>query len=216
MTVTAALLAVEAGNSLSVELEKDHLRQVLKRDRMSLTENERRIAEAAICSAILNFCDGHTRSARTGVKPCTIGLYAAVRAEVDVLACFSKLRERGWIVAYPKVLNVSGQMDMFAVESPRDLLPGQFGILEPDARALAVDPADLDILLVPGLGFTPTGWRLGYGGGFYDRYLSRTRPGLRTIGIAFGVQLRAALPVSEHDQRLDYLITEQGVVDCWK
>ncbi|GMA63336.1 5-formyltetrahydrofolate cyclo-ligase [Alicyclobacillus fastidiosus] len=201
---------------MSFEVEKDHLRQVLKRDRMSLTENERRIAQAAICSAILDFCDAYVHTVTPGAKRHTIGLYAAVRAEVDVLDCVSSLRERGWIVAYPKVLNASGQMDMFVVDSPVDLTPGQFGILEPSAHASVLEPADLDILLVPGLGFTLAGWRLGYGGGFYDRYLSRTRPELCTVGIAFRVQLRDALPISHHDQRLKYLITEQGVVDCWK
>ena len=85
---------------------------------MSLTENERRIAQAAICSAILDFCDAYVRAVTPGAKRHTIGLYAAVRAEVDVLDCVSSLRERGWIVAYPKVLNASGQMDMFVVDSP--------------------------------------------------------------------------------------------------
>lgn len=69
------------------------------------------------------------------------------------------------------------------------------------------DPATVDVVLVPGLAFTPTGDRLGQGGGWYDRFLSRRRPGTVTIGIGFREQLVDVLPSEPHDVRLDHIVT---------
>ncbi|WP_206922060.1 5-formyltetrahydrofolate cyclo-ligase [Alicyclobacillus suci] len=199
---------------LTVETEKEHLRQLLKRDRMSLTENERHRAQQAICASVLDFCAGYARSRQScDDQPLTIGLYAAVRGEVDVSACFAGLSALGWRIVYPRV-RALGVMEMFAVDQAHHLVPGAYGILEPPADALPVQKEQLDILLVPGLGFTQDGWRLGYGGGYYDRYLAGALA-VCTIGIGFQRQVRAALPVATHDRRLNYLITEEGVVNCW-
>ena len=72
------------------------------------------------------------------------------------------------------------------------------------------DPATVDVVIVPGLAFTVAGDRLGQGGGWYDRFLPRTRPGCTTIGVGFEPQLVESIPTEPHDVRLDVVITDAG------
>lgn len=88
---------------------------------------------------------------------------------------------------------------------------GRFGILEP-LDPTPANPLEMDLILVPGLAFDRVGNRLGYGGGYYDRFLPQCT-GLK-VGLAFEVQLMEAVPVERHDVPMDYLITERAVYDC--
>ena len=74
------------------------------------------------------------------------------------------------------------------------------------------DPRLVDVVIVPGLAFTKDGDRLGQGGGWYDRFLAGVRPDCITIGVAFGPQVVAALPVEPHDVRMDLVVTDDGRV----
>ncbi len=87
-------------------------------------------------------------------------------------------------------------------------------MLEPPSEYEEILPEALDLILVPGLAFDKSGYRLGYGGGFYDRILGRGL-GLK-IGICLRENLWESLPVEPHDERVDYIITEEGVVQCLK
>lgn len=71
-----------------------------------------------------------------------------------------------------------------------------------------VDPAWPDVVVVPGLAFTPAGDRLGQGGGWYDRFLPRLRPECVTVGVAFAEQIVDVLPVEAHDVRVDRVVTD--------
>ncbi len=87
------------------------------------------------------------------------------------------------------------------------LTAGPFGILEPQASALEIDPDDLDLVLCPGLAFSTSGNRLGQGGGYYDRYLPKATKA-RRIGIAFNLQLRDSIPSNPHDIAMHEIVTE--------
>jgi 5-formyltetrahydrofolate cyclo-ligase len=83
----------------------------------------------------------------------------------------------------------------------------------PEPTPMAPDPIDpvaVDVVVVPGLAFTPGGHRLGQGGGWYDRFLARTRPDCLTIGVGFGVQIVTALPVEAHDCEVMIVISDRG------
>jgi len=91
---------------------------------------------------------------------------------------------------------------------------GPHGLWEPDpARCRLAAPGELDLVLVPGLGFAPGGFRLGRGGGFYDRWLAGLPAATRTVGLAFACQLCPGLPVEPHDRLVDHILTEAGWVD---
>lgn len=73
------------------------------------------------------------------------------------------------------------------------------------------DPELVDVVIVPGIAFTASGDRLGQGGGWYDRFLTRIRPDCMTIGVGFEPQLVDSIPTEPHDRRLDLVVTDGGV-----
>lgn len=96
-----------------------------------------------------------------------------------------------------------------ATEALTELRPGRMGIQEPDPdRSPAIDPAEVDVVLVPGLGFTMDGWRLGHGGGYYDRFLAGLGTSTETLAACFSCQLVAhdEMPVEAHDIRIGRVV----------
>lgn len=90
------------------------------------------------------------------------------------------------------------------------------GTIAPSPDPDAVDPIDpesVDVVVVPGLAFTADGRRLGQGGGWYDRFLARTRSDCSSVGVAFDVQIVDDLPTEPHDVPVDLVVTESGRVD---
>jgi len=138
--------------------------------------------------------------------------YSAFRQEMDPLPLMRALAARGCRLALP-VLSDGGaglEMRFHAFDLGDALREGPFGIRQPDADAPEVLP---DIVLVPLLAFDRKGHRLGYGGGFYDRglhFLKSQKP-FKAWGIAYAAQEVHPLPVEPHDQRLDAVLTENGM-----
>lgn len=100
---------------------------------------------------------------------------------------------------------------------PGDLTSGTWGILEPKSdRVRPVEPGEIEFVVVPGVSFDPKGNRLGYGGGFYDRFLPRTKPGATFAALAFELQIRDDVYPEEHDHPVHYVITEDRIMDCRK
>jgi len=92
-----------------------------------------------------------------------------------------------------------------------DTRPGRAGIREPTESCRAIDPASLEIVLVPGVAFDATGARLGRGGGFYDRFLAGLPPTVATIGVCFETQLVPRVPTETHDHRVGIILTARGL-----
>jgi len=98
---------------------------------------------------------------------------------------------------------------------PGDLAEGTWGILEPKPdRVRPVEPVEIDFVIVPGVAFDIKGNRLGYGGGFYDRFLRQTRPDTVFAALAFELQIRENVYPEEHDYPVHYVITEERVIKC--
>jgi 5-formyltetrahydrofolate cyclo-ligase len=134
--------------------------------------------------------------------------YLAFRNEPDLSALFDLLPEARWIV--PRI--AEGRRLALHPYDPGRLVRHRFGMLEPAAGLPVVDPAALDVALVPGVAFDQRGGRLGFGGGYYDRFLPTT-PALR-VGIAFDQCLAEELPCVEYDQRMDWLATPSQMIHC--
>lgn len=142
----------------------------------------------------------------------TLGLYSAIRHEVATdRVCAIALR-RAKQLHYPRV--VGDDLHFCQIAAADELHPGSFGVSEPVAGAACIAMEDLDLLVVPGVAFDAYGHRLGYGKGFYDRYLATRPSSLVTVGFAFEFQLFERLPVEVHDQPLDYIVTESRVIPC--
>lgn len=107
----------------------------------------------------------------------------------------------------PKVTD--GEMDFYLVESEKELVRGTFGILEPSGEGIKA-PGEDGLVIVPGIAFDRNHNRIGYGKGFYDRYLN-AHPHLVKLGIAFDIQLVDRIPAEECDCRMDMVVTEKIV-----
>lgn len=141
-------------------------------------------------------------------EPGTVAIFGGLRSEPDLVSTFLPwLRQRGWRVVF---FTVSGtELLPVEVRDEHDLKRGPLGVWEPVGSEI-LPLAALDVILVPGLAFAQSnGARLGRGGGFYDRLLSRPEVRARRIGIVFQMQLLPDIPCEEHDVRVPDIVTER-------
>ena len=94
------------------------------------------------------------------------------------------------------------------------LIPGVFDILVPPGENLLTSVAPTDLVLIPGVGFDRAGHRLGRGRGYYDRALRGVLAGALRVGLAHECQVVSHIPVDEHDERVDYIVTEERLIEC--
>jgi 5-formyltetrahydrofolate cyclo-ligase len=142
----------------------------------------------------------------------TVMLYASFRSEVETAALFAWASKAGKTVCAPRIL-APGLMAAYLIAEPAgDLVPGAWGIPEPRTGLEEVPPRRMDVVVVPGAAFDAAGRRCGYGGGFYDAYLARTRPGIPRVALAFEAQLVDELPCEAHDLPVTAIVTEDRVV----
>lgn len=135
------------------------------------------------------------------------------RTEIDVLPLLALLASTGCTTALPVVMG-KGQPLVFRAWMPgAETVPGVWNIPMPPETAAEVLP---DTLLVPLLAFDRAGFRLGYGGGFYDRTLDRLRAlkPITAVGVAFAAQEVGVVPRGAHDQHLDWIMTETETIRC--
>ena len=147
----------------------------------------------------------------------TVMFYASFRSEVETATAIARCLAAGILVALPLSVPERRQLLPYLVDNPaRDLRPGYCGIPEPDpARTRIVRPAQIEAVVVPGSVFDLRGGRLGYGGGYYDRFLAMEAPAALRIGLALELQLTPGnLPLAPHDQFMHYLVTEDRVIPC--
>jgi 5-formyltetrahydrofolate cyclo-ligase len=145
-------------------------------------------------------------------------VYIAMPGEVETMPIVTRAYREARQVAIPRI--EGADITFYRYEGhTRELVPNQFGILEPDPLWIPVDPLALDqgplLVLCPGLGFDRSLRRIGRGKGYYDRFLARLRTGRlasRAVGLAFGEQLEPEIPVCPHDQLLDGLITDRELL----
>lgn len=135
--------------------------------------------------------------------------YLPIRDEIDPRPAMQALHAAGHLVCVPLVTGRAQPLAFCAWSPGVALTRGPFGVDFPEGTA----PVVPDLLLVPLLAFDAAGYRLGYGGGYYDRTLARLRARgpVRAIGLAYAGQEVARVPVEPTDARLDAVVTEQGV-----
>ena len=140
-------------------------------------------------------------------------LYVNFRSEVETFALFAFFRQHNILTSAPLTLVKDHRLTACLITDPaQDLQPGYCRIPEPDPhRTTLVDPAEIDVVLVPGSVFDMHGGRLGYGGGYYDRFLAQDAPQALRVGLAFAMQVVDRVPVLDHDVKLHYLVTEKEI-----
>lgn len=180
-------------------MSKQALRDAADAARRSLTDDQRRRASAEAVTRLAGLPE------LSGAR--TVLLYAATDTELDPTGLTDALGRRDVRTLYPRVRGED--LELVAAASRSRLSLGYRGILEPTGPA--VDPAVVDVALVPGSAFDPHGRRLGRGGGHYDRLLGRLADTATTVGLCFSCQMVPAVPTEAHDVPVDVVVTERAV-----
>lgn len=143
----------------------------------------------------------------------TIFCYVGTEREIDTMRLIHIMMRDGKKVAVPLCTD-KGCMEARQIDGMGDLVSGKYGILEPRLQCPVVPPEELDLVIVPCCTGNARGERLGYGGGYYDRYLPQTK--CPTLLLCRHQLERDEIPTEEHDVLLDYFVTERGLVECAK
>lgn len=172
--------------------------------RRQAEEHRRTVELPGFASRIASFADGLNLAPGSVVSG-----YVAFRDEADPRELLLALAARGARLALPAIVAKGEPLRFHAWQEADVLVPHSYGVMEPHPDCEVVVP---DVLLVPLLAFDGAGYRLGYGGGFYDRTLEslRAKKSIKAIGIAYAGQEVVAVPHSAQDQRLDAVLTEEG------
>lgn len=189
-----------AGQEESAAQRRKSLRARLLAGREALPGDERAELSARIAGrlgALLGDVGGRT-----------IGVYWSMSGEPDLSAWIGMAAERGARFALPVVV-AAGEPLVFRAWAPGDPVePGRWGIPEP-VEGVAVCP---DVVIVPLVGFDRAGYRIGYGGGYYDRTLAALAPRPRTIGVGYACAEVESIEPQPHDVALDAIVTEAEVI----
>jgi 5-formyltetrahydrofolate cyclo-ligase len=140
-----------------------------------------------------------------------IALYAPAHNETDTVEILEAAFAAGKRVLYPAVC---GERMVFRqVEGLQHLSKGSFGILEPCPTGIDHHADEPDLIVVPGVAFDPHGHRIGYGKGFYDRFLQHPGRRAHLIGLCHDFQLvEGAIPAEEHDVRMELVVTDRRII----
>ncbi len=184
----------------SIHDQKIQLRQRCKAIRKGLGEETRQQASRAICAHLADWDIFQTAE--------TILTYMPIRGEVDLHSLLTDFPEKRWLL--PRIIpGVEGRM-VFHLYDPNNLIVHPFGMAEPAPHLLQVPLNEIQLVLAPGLAFDRSGWRLGYGGGFFDRFLQDF--GGISVGVVFQALLLEAVPHGEYDIPMAWLATEDGLI----
>lgn len=184
------------------ETTKKAVRKRIIGARQLLSKDEVEEKSALICDAI--------RKMDCFKNAGTVMAYLPFRNEVDTTPLFFDLWAAGKNILVPVCRPADAALIPCQIRGMEDLEPGTWGILEPKAdcrRPVAVD--EIDMVIVPGVAFDSDGNRLGYGGGYYDRFIPRLKPGTPTVAVAFQIQIVPRLIPEKYDRLMDWVITEE-------
>lgn len=177
------------------------------RDQAMVHRAELALAMPAAGLALVGHLIGHLE----GKMPQSISAYWPISTEIDSRPTMERLQSLGNAILLPRIAGKNTDLEFFQWNRGDALVDGPFGTREPIAGARKIRPT---ILLVPLLAYDDLGGRLGYGGGFYDRTLSTLRGKGETcaIGMAYSGQRVDHVPMDLHDEYLDFIATEAGMV----
>ncbi|HLL29225.1 MAG TPA: 5-formyltetrahydrofolate cyclo-ligase [Xanthobacteraceae bacterium] len=186
----------------------------------SAADKKRELREAAIARRDRMPPDDRVRAARKIAaghfpievpKGAIVAGFSPINTEFNPIPLLRRFSDAGARLALPKVVGRGNPLRMREWKFGDPLVAGVWGIREPGPDAPEVDP---DILLVPFAAFDRAGYRIGYGAGYYDMTLAalRAKKTIVAVGLGFATQEVDKVPVEAHDQRLDFILTEQGLL----
>jgi len=181
--------------------EKKALRETMRALRKGFSAGEQRLASEAVCRRILSF-DSYREA------NCVMA-YIACRGELDLAPAIENILASGKTLALPRC-EEGGRLTARRITSLSQLAPGTYGIPEPDAQSDIVPPHQIDLILVPGTAFDRAFYRLGQGGGYYDRFFKETNA--VRAGVCHEAALLERVPQEAHDMQMDAIITPERLM----
>ena len=137
--------------------------------------------------------------------------YAAKDPEVETLVLINRLIKAGKTISVPIIEKETKTLRLSKLSSVADLEPSTFNVPEPLSKENPISPSEIQTVIIPLLGFDRKGNRIGYGAGYYDRFL-KNNPHLEKIGLAYSCQEVDLVPTDTNDIRLDMIITENEII----
>jgi 5-formyltetrahydrofolate cyclo-ligase len=186
---------------------KQGLREKLLLIRDSLNPAVKREKDAAVMERLFSLDEFK--------KASTIMFYASFRSEVDTFQSIKYSLKTGKKIALPKVDKERKRLEIYTIQDLSEVAPGYMGIPEPIPaihREVILD--EIDIVIMPGAGFDLKGNRLGYGAGYYDGLLSKSKNKITTIALAFEEQIVDNIPAEPHDVKVDMIVTDKRLIRC--
>lgn len=181
-------------------MEKKDVRKKILKERRAMNEQDVKMMSHEICLKI--------RTSILYENADDICLYMPVNNEVDVPQIIDAAVEDGKRLWLPRVDGEN--MDFFRYDENTNLVKGSFNIMEPDSDE-KLYPDSRTLVVMPGAVFSETKDRIGYGGGFYDRYLNANTQ-CRTMAVCYDFQILEEIPSEEHDKKPDVIISEKRIM----
>lgn len=181
---------------------KDELRAEYKKKRKNMSDkflSDREIQKTFLESDIYNNAQ-------------SILCYCALKDEISTDQIIKKAFEDKKTVAVPRCLDADGNMEFFVIHSLSDLSQGAYNIREPKDTCAVFNNFENSVILVPALCFDKNGFRLGYGKGYYDRYLQKHA--FICVGLCYNSNIVNQLPVDCYDRAVDCIVTQNKIFDC--
>jgi len=188
-----------------LRLAKQAIRRQVLAARASVEANERARLSAVIISNLI----GLPELQRGG----GVLAYLSFGHELSTEGLIAWLRARDRVLILPRIDRGAHRLNLYRVRDiAEETLPGVWGIREPDpSRCSPAHIEEIELIVVPGVAFTPAGDRLGYGGGYYDELLSRWQTPPPRVAGAFDLQVVRELPTTPHDQPVDVVVTQTAL-----
>ncbi|HBP63972.1 MAG TPA: 5-formyltetrahydrofolate cyclo-ligase [Desulfosporosinus sp.] len=182
---------------------KAEVRQACLCQRTSLGEQERKRKSLIIQQKLMDLSEFQLAK--------TVMLFLNFREEVETTALAEAMIAGEKRLILPRCAPHGILLPIEVRDLNQDIEPGAYGIREPKLTLGVVEPSEIDLIIVPGSGFDLQGNRLGYGGGYYDRFFMLLNPLIPKIALGFECQIIPEVPVDQHDAKMTMLITEKGV-----
>lgn len=188
---------------LEEKLSKEELRDRARVVRSGLTPDEIRSFSRSICDSL--------RSQLNGER--SVMVYVSKPPEVDTMPLIRHFIDHDIDVIVPIIERETRSLRLSRLDDPGNLVVSTFSVPEPIGNEIPVKGEDLEVIIVPLLAFDRSGHRLGYGAGYYDRFLSSC-PQAKRIGAAFSCQEIRSVPADANDVAMDIIVTEREIITC--
>lgn len=201
-------MRINSGRSgFNLKEYKKKLRDGYRKIRTDMPPRKKAELDRKICERFL---------ATSAYKKCSVLMtYVSTEIEVDTFGIIAAALRDGKTVAVPRCVEGTRDMIFYVITSAEQLEPGAFGVLEPDvSRCAELDVFSGAVCIVPALAYDMKGYRLGYGKGYYDRYLS-SHKGLYNVGIEYCCCTVSELVRGKFDVAADMIVTEKYVKKCF-